>query len=340
VFLVVGDPVLSEPRSREILDRLVPPDRRDLDLEVVRAGEDSLARVDASLAQVGMFGGGRTVWLRNLGAESAAETEALLDLLARGLPEGAALVMTAVRIDARSRLYKWLAANAVVENLSMETDRRGRLRDEDVDAFVRDRIVAEGLASPAPAVVSLVRERAGSEIGALAHEIDKLCLACAAAGRVTPQDVRTHVRDGAGAWVFDLTNAISDRRPERAASLVSRLLDQGEPPIRLVAVLAGHVADLIEAARATRHVPAPALRNAGAFARDYFPKLPEEVRNRFKSGFRAYYVFQGASAYGFDELRRLHRALVEADLALKSTRTDPRHLLVEIVERACASGAH
>jgi DNA polymerase-3 subunit delta len=319
---------------------VVPPERRDLDCEILRAGEDPLARIEDGLAQVGMFGAGRTVWLRNLGAESAAESDALLELLVRGLPPAATLVITAPRIDARSRLYKWFAANAVVENLSIETDRRGRLNDEDVDAFVRERITAAGLAEPAPAVASLLRERAGADIGTLAQEIDKLCLACAAAGRVTVQDVRTHVRDQAGAWVFDLTNAISDRRPERAAGLLARLLDQGEPPLRLVAVLAGHVADLIEAARAARHVPPPALRNAGAFARDYFPKLPEEVRNRFKSGFRAYYVFQGASAYGLDELRRLHRALVDADLALKSTRVDPRFLLVEIVERACASRTH
>jgi len=84
----------------------------------------------------------------------------------------------------------------------------------------------------------------------------------------------------------------------------------------------------------------PRTRNAGAFARDYFPKLPVEFRNRFKSAFRAFYVLQGAAAFTLDELRKIHTALLRVDLALKSSRVAPEHLLVEIVERACASRAH
>jgi DNA polymerase-3 subunit delta len=228
-------------------------------------------------------------------------------------------------------------ANGTVEDLSIGTDKRGRLQEQQLEAFIRERIEAAGLGSASSQLVALIKDRAGSEIGTLAQEIDKLCLACAARGRITASDVRDHVRDQSEAWVFDLTNAISDRRFDRAALLLERLLEQGEAPIRLVALLAGHVADLIEARRVLATVPHIGLRNAGAFARDYFPKLPREFRNRFKSGFRAYYALQGAAAFGFDELRDLHRGLVEADLALKSSRVVPQHLLVEIVEQACAS---
>jgi DNA polymerase III delta subunit len=146
------------------------------------------------------------------------------------------------------------------------------------------------------------------------------------------------VRDQNEAWVFDLTDSISQRSLDRAVTLVERLLAQGEPPIRLVAVLATHVADLIEASRLLPSLPR--TRNAGAFARDYFPKLPVEFRNRFKSPYRAFFVLQGAAAFTFDELRKLHTGLLRADLALKSTRVAPEHLLAEIVEQACASRAH
>jgi len=338
--LIVGEPVIGDLRARELLDEAVPRERQDLDLEIIRAGQDALDRVESSLAQVGMFGGDRAVWIRGLGNESAAETEALVNFLTRGVPPAVTLVCTTARVDQRSRLYKWFATQAAVEDVGVALDKRGRMPDADVESFIRDRVATSGLPLPPANVIVLIRERAGAELGTLAQEVDKLCLACSPKGKIAAEDVRVHVRDQSEAWVFDLTNAISERRLGRAAELLDQLLRQGEAPIRLVAVLAGHVADLIEAARVLPGLPSTALRNSGAFAKDYFPKLPLEVRNRFRSGFRAYYVFQGASAYSLDELRSLHRALVDADLVLKSSRVGPEHVLAQIVQRACGPRAH
>jgi len=337
--LIIGDPVVADARAREILESALAPERRDLDLEILRAGQDPLERVAGALAQVGMFAADRVVWIRGLGAEPASETEGLIELLTVGLPAGALLLATAQRVDQRSRVYKWFLAHARVENLGVALDKRGRLSEEELERFVGDRIAASGLPKPPASVFALICQRAGSDLGSMAQEVDKLCLACAAKGKIGANDVREHVRDQSEAWVFDLTGAISERQLGRAWALLERLLGQGEPPIRLVALLAGHVADLIEAARALPGIPPAALRNAGAFARDYFPKFAPEVRNRFRSGFRAYYVFQGASAYRLDELRSLHSALVDADLTLKSSRIAPEHLLAQIVEQACGSRA-
>jgi DNA polymerase-3 subunit delta len=327
--------VVADPRARAIIDELIAPDRQSLDVEVVRAEEEGISRAIASLMQVGMFSAGRCVWIRGLGAENAEESERLLAFLSTALPADSSLVATSNRIDQRSRLFKWFRSRDSVEDLAIPADKRGRLRDEELDQFVRRRVESNGLPAPSAAVLGAIRARASQEIGELAQEVDKLCIACASNGTVTVTDVRTHVRDCSAAWVFDLTNALSERRLERASVLVEQLLAQGEPPIRLVAVLAGHVSDLLEAARALPAVPPNALRNAGAFARSYFPKLPDEVRNRFKSGFRAYYAFQGASAFRIHELRSLHRWLVDADLALKSSRMPPQQLLASIVQRAC-----
>jgi DNA polymerase-3 subunit delta len=325
-----------EPRARQLLAQLLPQGTRDIDLTIVGAGKESLEKVASSLLQVGMFTSARAVWIRGWSFDAAAGDE-LLALLGGGLPKGATLLVTCPAIDQRSRLYKWFAAREAVEDLSIGVDKRGRLRDDELDAFIRRRIGEAGMPAPAANVVALIRERAGTDLGSVAQEVDKLCVACADRAAITPADVRTHVRDQAGAWVFDLTNALSERRLDRAVALLTRLLEQGEPPIRLLAVLATHVSDLLEAARVLPAIPRAALRNAGAFTRDYFPKLPEQFRNRFKSGFRAYYVLQGATAFTVDELRKLHSALVRTDLALKSSRVPPQHLLVEILEQTCVS---
>jgi DNA polymerase-3 subunit delta len=334
--LIIGDPVIADPRARETLDQTLSATARDLDLTILRAGEAPLASAGAALAQVGMFSNGRCLWVRGFD-DGAADASVLLDLVSAGIPADATLLVTAATLDQRSRLYKWFAQNGHVEDLRIGRDKRGQMREEEVEAFVRKRLEERGIRASTQ-VVTMIRQRAGSEIGSLAQELEKLALVSDDDGNVTGADVRTHVRDQNEAWVFDLTNAISERSLDRAVALLERLLEQGEAPIRLVAVLATHVADLIEAARLLPSLPR--TRNAGAFARDYFPKLPVEFRNRFKSAFRAFFVLQGAAAFRLDELRKIHTALLRADLALKSSRVAPEHLLVEIVEQACASRAH
>jgi DNA polymerase-3 subunit delta len=334
--LIVGDPVVADPRARQVLEQVLSGTGRDLDLTILRPGEDPLAQAHAALAQVGMFSTGRCLWIRAFD-EDAADAGELLDLVSAGIPAGSTLVVTAASIDQRSRLYKWFAQNAKVEDLRIARDKRGQMREEEVEAFVRKHLEDCGIRASTQ-VVTLIRQRAGSEIGSLVQELEKLALASDEKGTITAADVRTHLRDQNEAWVFDLTDALSARSLDRAVTLLDRLLVQGEPPLRLVAVLATHVADLIEAARVLPSFPH--TRNAGAFARDYFPKLPAEFRNRFKSAFRAFFVLQGAAAFRPGELRKIHTALLRADLALKSSRVRPEHLLVEIVEQACASRAH
>jgi DNA polymerase III delta subunit len=286
-----------------MLDKALAGGARDLDLTVLRPGEDPLASAGAALAQVGMFSGGRCLWIRGFD-ESADDAHEVLDLLTAGIPAESTLLVTARALDQRSRLFKWFAANGNVEDLRIARDKRGQMLDEEVEQFIRKRLEEQGIRTSTQ-VVALIRQRAGNEIGSLAQELDKLALAADESGNLTAADVRAHVRDQNEAWVFDLTNAISERSLDRAVTLLERLLAQGEPPIRLVAVLATHIADLIEAARVLPSFPR--TRNAGAFARDYFPKLPVEFRNRFKSAFRAFYVLQGAAAFTLDELRRSTR---------------------------------
>jgi DNA polymerase III delta subunit len=158
-------------------------------------------------------------------------------------------------------------------------------------------------------------------------------------GGISEDLVRTHVRDQAQAWVYDLTNAISARRLDQAQPLLERLLGQGEPPLRLLATLATHVGDLTAAAGALANVPRSALQaSPGAFAKGVYPRMPEAFRARFKSGFRAYYVLKGASAFRPAELRRLHRELVELDLKLKSSSLAPTHLFAAFILAACGAG--
>jgi len=343
IVLVLGEPVVTDPRARAVLDRLVPPERQQLDLDVVRIPDEPLERVIESLAQVGMFGSGRGVWIRGLTTEPEQSVSHLLDFLsapekAGGLPESACVVATSQRLDQRSRLFKWFRANGEVIDLRVAHDRYGRLDKDQVADFIRRRIKAAGLEPPSHAVVALIAERGGEDVGQLAQEIDKLCLVCADSGVIDAKAVRAHLHDMGQAWIFDLTGALGRRDLGEAHRLLESLLHQGEPPLRLVATLSKQVARLIEASRVLPRIPPAAMRNMGAFARDYYPKLPPEVQQALgKNGFAAYHALQEAASFGGQELRAMHRELLEIDLRLKSSRLSPGQLFARFVQHACSS---
>ena len=171
------------------------------------------------------------------------EVDSLLELFEEGLPPGNVLVATADTLDQRSRLFKWFKANDAVTDCRLEKDRSGHLLDTAVAEFVAARLRGNGVKSPKRNLVNAITERAGADIGELAREIDKLCLA-AVSGAPDENLVADQMRDLGEVWVFALTDALSARRLDRAQLLLEQLMRQGEPALKLIAVLGTHFAQL------------------------------------------------------------------------------------------------
>jgi DNA polymerase III delta subunit len=349
VRVFLGDPALTEDRANAAIANFVAPDRRDLDFEIVRLPEDSIDRVSEALCQVGMFAQGRCVLLKgpledakpNDEKKESGTAHRLLQFLETKLPPDAALVIVTPKIDGRSKLYGWLRQNAAIEDLRIERKPDTRSADSpSLSVVVEARVRANGFPPPSPAVVEGILARAGTNVGELCSEVDRLCLAVGGPRALTARDVGEHVRDAAGAWIFDFVDAICERRAGAALTLVAELLAGGEAPLKIAATLATKVAEFLVAARyaaALRLAPPPS--SSTAFAKSVYPSLPESARRRFTNPYRTYHVFRVGQARGYASLRRLHRRLVDLDLALKSSGGQARHLMAEFIVSACEPGA-
>lgn len=334
VRLLLGDPVLVDDVARDYIDEHAP----QADLLVVRPPSDSLMTIRSAFAQIGLFAPSRAVWIRGLRNEPAEEVDELLGLLEEGLPPSGVLVATAESLDQRGRLYKWYKSNDAVVDCRLEKDKSGRLLDTAVAQFVASRLRANGVASPSRAVVSAIVERAGSDVGELARELDRLCLAAEDGCCPDEKLVRNQMRDLGEVWVFALTDALSGRDLGKAQLLLEQLMRQGEPALRLIAVLGTHFAQLFEAHRELRRLPPSALDGHGLDKRAY-DLLSDDFRARYRSSFRAFFLLKGASAYRAPELLSLHRRLVRIDMALKSSRLRAEDLLSGLLVEACAASA-
>nr|NIV36455.1 DNA polymerase III subunit delta [Anaerolineae bacterium] len=86
---------------------------------------------------------------------------------------------------------------------------------------------------------------AGDDLRLLDQELDKLLL-YANGQPVTETDVRALVSLAREASVFDLVDYVGRREADKALRLLHRLLDEGEPPLRLLSMLTRQVRILIQ----------------------------------------------------------------------------------------------
>ena len=332
--LFLGDPGLTDPVIHELLDEIVPSERRAFDLEILRSPERGASDALGALMQVGMFGGGRVVWLRDY-AGDAADAEPLLALLEEGLPERSTLIVSARALDGRSRFAKWFSKSGAVRDLRPATDRSGRVDPEALAGIVRARLELGGVEA-SESVIRAIRKRAGSNVGELAQEIDRLVLSLADSETLSEVLVEERMTDMSEGWIFDLTDAINEKRLGPARTVLQALLVAGEAPQRIVATLGTHFATLLDASRVLPLLAPDALRaHSGEFIRRHGPSLPEDFRKRHSPG-RGYHLLRVASAFGRNELLAMHSSLVELDLALKGAPLSPAVYLDRFLLRACA----
>ena len=104
-----------------------------------------------------------------------------------------------------------------------------------LEEWVRRRSRALGLSLDAEAASALALA-VGSDLERLDHELEKL-VAYAGGAPVSERDVRLLVSGAVEQDVFDLTRAVVRRDVRTALGTLERLLDSGEPPLRLHGLL-------------------------------------------------------------------------------------------------------
>ncbi|MCI9414071.1 MAG: DNA polymerase III subunit delta [Clostridiales bacterium] len=158
----------------------------------------------------------------------------------------------------------------------------------------------------------LMVERSGDDLNLLLNELDKLC-ALAGEGEITRQHIETAGMRNLEASVFDLAKAILQGQYERAYGIIYRLMDQREEPVSVLSVLSSAYADLYRAkVAAAGGVPAASL------SADF------QYRGR---EFRLRNAARDCARLSLPVLRDSLEVLAQADLKLKSSRTDKRTVL-------------
>jgi DNA polymerase-3 subunit delta len=224
VYLLYGDDSYALGEARGKLEaKLVEPAWKDFNVTVLPSDAPGRKIVEALLAMP--FGGGhRLVVVKDPAflASAKGEDPTMADfekVLEAGIPDSAALLLLATKVDSRLKLAKKVMGLATVREFASAKpwqveERLAPWVEQQVGTYQR-RI--------APDAVAALLAATGGDRFRVQREIEKLTTYCPEGGRITVEMVSTLVAGG-DVEVFALTDALARKRAGDAMVAINKLM--------------------------------------------------------------------------------------------------------------------
>ena len=310
--IVGADSYLAEQALENLLGSWVGAADRGDAVQVLRGDETSWGRVLEAARTGSLFASRRAVVVR--GADGLkGEGDELGAYLEDPSPD-ACLVFMAARPDKRRGVWKRLLDGAQVHSAEPLKGRAAR-------AYAAEQVRKRRLALREDGFEELY-ERVGQDLRRLMGELDKLeAFALGARDPLGADEVSSVLGRGLAPPLYRIGDAFTARRRAEVLALMETVLEEGEPPLKVLATL-HYAARRVRAARALRDSRMPREALAGRLGVPPF-KVSE--------------LMEATRAWSEEELARAVEALSAADQRIK-TGTDARAALAAAVVEATAKG--
>ena len=297
---------------RALTQQLITLDNQDFNLEHFEARETALGDWLGAARTLPFMGGTKLVVVRNLHETTLEDTEEqmLLDYAVNPTPE-ACLVITTDKADRKRKLFKTLTA--VTGAVSCEEPYEASLIP-----WVKRRARSMGYELQAEAARKMV-DRVGPKPGILAQELEKVITYAGKSKTVSGEMVAELVGEIKMENAFALTEALKERRSEKALLLLRNQLDHGEEPLKILGLIAWQFRTLWE-------VKCHEARKLG-------PKKIAELMGA--KPFMVEKALQHTKNFSQETLKNGLKNLFEADLELKTSGKDPQGVLESLLLKLC-----
>lgn len=309
VCLLVGTETLLIERAVHALRAATVSDGVPGFNEDVLYGKGLTAERVLSIARtVPMMAARRFVLVRRVDEMSAEALDALADYLENAI-DSTCFVATAEKLDGRTRFAR--AAKKTGCIVEVEALKGAALSD-----FVASEAKGRGHAMPSTANSALV-DAIGSDLCTLDDAIERLSLYVGEGKPITVGDVEQCVTRVRVDSIWTLVDGVSTRDAKRVLSAAASLLNDREPALRILAMVA----------RQLRMI----ARMREALANGLNP--PEAAKHAGAPPFKAEELMTAAKRFTMPDLSRAFRILSETDIALKGSKRASEVVLEEALLR-------
>lgn len=306
VYLLHGEEdFLIGEGSEAIVQAALADDQRGFNLDVLYGGEADTRDVVSHASSFPMTAERRVVVVREV--ERLSQPDILANYIEHPSPS-TCLVLTSSKPDFRKKPFLTAKKHAFVVECKP-------LWENQVPAWITRRVKKEKREIH-PDAASMLAAYVGTSLRELSNELEKLFLFIGDRKSIGVDDVAAVVGVSKEFSIFELQWAIGMKDTRKATEVLERLMESGEQPVVMVAIMTKFfqtVWKLLDARR--RNVPpAEQLMQAGAFM---FQEKYREVASRFT----------------VREVEDAFLALSEIDEKLKTSGGDPKLLVQTFIVR-------
>ena len=233
VLLISSEPFLLVEAEREMRDRLILPEERDLNYLQLYGWEARLADVLQFLQTMPFLGNRRLLVIREI--HKFEEWKSLLGYLEDPNP-ASSLLMTSSELKKSNAQFKSLSSNCEASELR-------RPYGKALTGWVRNRFSSAGKSIDQELVEVLI-QIIGDDLGILSTEIEKIVLSSGNRDAISRDDLSVSVPGGVEI-IFNLLDALGDGNGARALASLKTLLMSDSPPEYIVHMMAWHYRQLL-----------------------------------------------------------------------------------------------
>lgn len=274
VLLAGPEAALRDAAIAKLRERLIGTGPRDFNEDRFDFGASGAeaGRVIAACRTHPVMALGRLVLVRGLEDRRAASflDEPLLSYLEDPMPTTCLVLDLPAKPDRRRAWVKQ------VEKIGEVVDCSAPSRSDDVRNWIEDRARTLGL-EPGRGMAAALFDLVGADLDRLGLELEKLSLYVGERREATAEDVAELTGELRSRALYELTDAIGERRLEAALRCVAKLLRQGEAPLAMLGTLANHFRRLIRA-RECQPLDGPTIQQKLAVHPFAARKLAEQAR--------------------------------------------------------------
>ena len=317
-FLYGEEKYLVSHYMKKIAEKVAGRRFTDFNFQKFDGGEAGVDRIAEAVQALPLFAEQKCVLVTDPDAETikTAELEKWKELIS-SVPDTTVLLVALPNLEADEKSGKnWKKLIDFIKN-SGSTVKFVRRSSVQLQKFLCSGAQKRGCLLSSRNAERLI-SCCGSDLTTLLNELDKLC-SYVSQGEITSQVIDELATKNLEARVFDLSKAVLSGSGDRAYSILDLLLEQGEEPVAILAVLSSAYLDLYRV-RASIQSGLGATEPAKHF--DYARKE-----------FRLRNAERDVGRYPGGMYRESLKELLEADIALKSSRGDRRTVLEKLIAR-------
>jgi DNA polymerase-3 subunit delta len=315
VYLFHGaEDLLIDEGIQLIINAALDAGTKGFNLDIVYGSKAEAKDVVAHAASFPMMSERRVVVVKEFEKLVAAESEKEIFLAYLDRPlASTSLILVTTKPDFRKKPFTDLKKKAEVIECSP-------LFDNQIPSWIAGRVATLGK-KISPEASRLLHGYVGNSLRALQNEIDKLFIYIGEQRQLEAEDVAAVVGASKGFTIFELQNAIGRKDLKEALKILERMLELGESPQLIIVMLTRFFTQLWKLSELRRRRASEQEMSAAVGIRPYFLKQYLEF----------------SANYTVEHIEQNFRALLEADVTLKSTSRDS-HLVLDLLLYSLARG--